>query len=156
MRGMREIRENPPPTTDNILPSAPVPQIERRRSWLIGCGGALFALSIFLPWAHVVLVGNVTLWQVAQLTHHQGAAELGVAVGLALTVCALAMPFLGEAVRVIAGIAAVAGAYVAYQAVKGIDQLGGFASVGVGVFAAVLAGILLLVGAILSSERSRI
>jgi len=119
---------------------------------LIGAGGVLLAVSPFLPWIHVVLLGNLNLFQLINLSHGSpgigyALSAAGVAVALA---AALGMPRDGLraasiAVGVIAGLL---GGDYGIGLIKAVHESNGLASAGTGIAVAILAVILLIVPAV--------
>jgi hypothetical protein len=126
----------------------------RRGARFIGSGAVLLAISFFLPWVQVVLLGSVTFIQLANLSNHESLAWGGLALALALALWAFGSSQTGGLLRIAALIVA---CYVGLNAVDFIRQINkadGLASVEIGAYAAIASGILMFIGAITSSHAA--
>lgn len=129
-----------------------------REITLIGVGGALLGASPFLPWIHVVLLGDVNLLQLIDLGHGSpvagyavSVAGVGVALAAALGLSWTALRTLSITVAVLVGLL---GGDYSLGLFRAVQDSKGLASAGIGVAFAVLAVILLIVPAVLLREAT--
>jgi hypothetical protein len=120
---------------------------------LIGCGGLAVAGSVFLPWAQVVLLGNLTLFQLFTIEHASIWAWVivaaGVGIGIEGIVAKRRSVLLIVEAAIIVGIAALG----IYHYMHEVAQTDGFVQIGFGVYVAGLGCLLMFVGALLPAEK---
>jgi hypothetical protein len=126
---------------------------------LIGTGGALLAISPALPWVHVVLLGDLTLFQLLKFTRHStGFGWAAVLVGSLFVLVALGVRHSRDWLRLMSFLLAAVVALVAgpgtARLVDLVSHSGGFLGVGAGVIVIALGEIMLLAGAIAPSVET--
>jgi hypothetical protein len=122
---------------------------------LIGTGGALLAVSVFLPWVNVVLFGNLTLMQLAKLDGRQSSVVVGVVVGVLLALAGFSLKKKTPVLLVGAFItAAIAGLNVVEFAHE-VSKAGGLVGLGDGSYLAMLAVVVLFIGAVLPTRAQQ-
>jgi hypothetical protein len=126
---------------------------ERTATGLISLGGILLAVSVFLAWAQVPLVGDLTLYQLFQIGGAERWAWVIVAAGAGLGIQGVVdrkrNVFLIIEVAVIVGLSALG----IYHYVHEVAQTEGLVQMGVGVYVAGLACLLMFVGALMPAEK---
>jgi hypothetical protein len=118
----------------------------------IGSGAVLLAISFFLPWVQVVLLGNVTFIQLANLSNHESLAWGGLVLSLALALWAFGSSRTGGLLRIAALIVACYVGFNAIDFIREINTADGLANVEIGAYAAIASGVLMFIGAISSSH----
>jgi hypothetical protein len=118
---------------------------------LIGFGGLCLAISVYLPWARVVLIGNLSLMQLANLSGKHSLAVAAVVVGVALTIGGLLSKSKNPALLIVACLTLLVGGRDVYQYVHTVSHYGAFVSLGAGSYLAILAGVLLVLGIVMPS-----
>lgn len=125
----------------------------RTASTLIGVGGCLLALCVFLPWVHVVLFGDFSLMSLAQADHHAVLASMVTVAGVLLAIGGFSSAVVGSGLAVSAIVAAVIGGLGAYQFSKEVSRYQPFVSLATGSYVAIIAVVLLFIGAVLALRR---
>lgn len=122
----------------------------RQNRIFIEIGGLFFALSTVLPWIHVILLGNLNLFQLASADHAIRFLPDGIfSAGSALTVGARFKRFdriipWGAAATV--HVSLIAGGIDLFQLLRAIDRTAGLVSAGPGILAVITALVLLGIG----------
>ena len=129
-------------------------QIERTRlsAYFIGIGGALLSLSVFFPWVNVVLFGNLSLMQLAQMDHRQSSVIVGVIAGALLAVGGFSLKRKTPALVIGAVVTAVIVGLNVFQFMHEVSKYGSLVSLGNGSYLAMLAIVALFVGAFLPTS----
>ena len=143
--------------TKGVVYSPSMDQLPRRRqqssTYLVVAGGGLLSLSVFLPWIHVILLGDLSLMQIADLNHRHGLALLMVIAGGISAFIAFIYP---ERVHLrfwVAIIAAIIGIFVGFEMIHSLNADGYLVKIQNGSYLAILAGLLLLAGVIPDLRR---
>lgn len=121
-------------------------------TYLVMAGGGLLSISVFLPWVHVILLGDLSLMQLADMSHQHTGALLIVIAGLASASIAFAQP---ERIHLrfwISIIAALLGIFYGYEIIHSVNA-DGFIKIQNGAYLAILAGVLLIVGVVSDLKR---
>ena len=136
-------------------PLGPLPSSRRAENApliLIGVGGALFAVSPFLPWVNIVFLGNLNLLNLTAQAHSIAVLPSAMSlVGFGITVSAVArvrVAPLSLIVGAIVGTAILLGGGDLSDLIVVVDRTRGLISLGLGFYAAIGGLILLLVGAV--------
>jgi hypothetical protein len=121
---------------------------ETSKNWL-AAGGFLLALSVFLPWVHVFIVGNITFMQLAQMGNNDAIGWLLAGAG-----CITALVSLGTNVNValkviLALCSAAIGLYEGINLLGVLKKYDAVVQIEFGTYLAIFAGVLLLVGVFL-------
>jgi hypothetical protein len=116
---------------------------------LVAVGAALIIVCPYLPWLHVIILGDFNLTGLLSAAHGSAAiAYLVSALGLGLLLVALLARSM-EGVRVTALVAGsivlLVGAWATYGLIRAVSSSAGFGQVGVGPIMGVVGGILLVV-----------
>lgn len=122
-------------------------------TFLVIAGGGLLSLSVFLPWVHIIIFGDLSLMQLADLSHRHTLAILMVLAGGTAAFVALVYK---ERIRLrfwTSVIAASIGLFVGIDIIHSLNQDGAFIKIENGGYLAILAGLLLLAGVIPDLKR---
>lgn len=133
----------------------------RKEYWLTGGGAGLLAISTALPWVNVRLGGSVNLFRLTSATNSVVIlpwALLLVGIGIAVaTFVGARVDHLAWASGITVVVALLAGGSDLVWLIRAIDASDGAASLDIGFFAAIVALVLLSVGAFrVHQERSRV
>lgn len=124
---------------------------------VIGIGAAAIAISPFLPWIHVFILGDLNLLSLLSAAHSSSAIGIGLtAIGIAL----LLGTYLSRNPHAIRSWAIAVGVAIGFIGVdvwvsllRAVHASGGFASVGIGAVVATIGVALLLIGAMVGLNR---
>lgn len=148
-----ETRRPAPPAPARGTPSNKLP-----RNLVIG-GGLALAASPFLTWVKVVLLGDLTLFQLYDAAGRSNAwAWIAVIAGVVAAIVAWTSRK-EESVRMIGLLVGVIGGVIAAYALVGlrhdIRQAAGFAAIGVGPYVAIGGCVAMAVGGLMSKRSGR-
>ena len=121
---------------------------------LIGSGGAALAVSVFLPWVHVIILGDFSLMTLAQADHQAVLAYAVVAAGALLAAGGFQKSIAPKALGGAALVAALIAGAGAIVFAKDVAKLGALVTLSVGGYLAIAAAVLLLVGAVTALSGS--
>jgi hypothetical protein len=120
-----------------------------RQRWVILVGAVLLGGSAFLPWIQVPLFGGLTMVQIARLTHHGQLGVFGAFLALAVALWASAGGRPTKLFRPASVVLAAAAGALALRLSLDIRHADGFVAVGLGAYIAIVAGLIILIGAML-------
>ncbi len=125
---------------------------------LVAVGAALIIVSPYLPWIHVVILGDVNLTQLLAAAHSVQAVSYVVsAVGLGLLLVAVLARSM-QTVRVwaltIGSVVLLFGGYATYGLIRAVSASAGLGAMGIGPIMAVVGSVLLIVPPIVGFSRA--
>lgn len=119
---------------------------------LIGAGGALIALCTILPWVHVIFLGSFNMFRLTSVAHSDGwIPVLAILAGLGIVAAVLAaqpVRHLAWASGAVAVLAVIAGWSGVGHLIAVVHASDGAVSGGLGLYAGIVAVILLAAGAV--------
>ena len=120
--------------------------------WLIGAGGTLLAISTILPWVNVIFIGDLSLFRLAGVAHSVEILPLAMVVaGVGLAVAAFRgapIEKLALAAAITAGLLVLVGGSDVVDLIRAVHASRGLAGLGSGVYAGVIALILMGAGSV--------
>lgn len=146
--------------TGDVHAPSPAAQPQRRRETsvrlMIG-GGVALAISPLLPWVKVVLLGNLSLFQLFDAAgRSDGWAWIAVIAGLTAAVLAFREGKPTTVWRVALGVGLLGGALALYALVvlrDEVSEASGLATVGIGPYVAVAGCVAMVIGALKARAR---
>lgn len=118
---------------------------------LFGLGGGLLALSPILPWINIFLIGSVSLFQLASLSHSVAVfpwAMVGIGVGMVLaTLSRSSLKTLSAVSAITVVLSVILGGSDIAELIRAANASHGVANLGIGMYAAGAALVLLSIAA---------
>ena len=134
------------------LEQLPTPRQDTSKYW-VASGGGLLALSVFLPGVHVIIFGDLTLMQLAQLGHTESSAWLVVIAGGGAALVALGFDEKISLRLWTSFGAAGLGLYEGINLIHSLNKYNAFVQVQLGAYAAIFAGLFLIAGMLITRKE---
>lgn len=124
-----------------------------KSKYLVVAGGVLLALSVFIPWIHVFLLGNLTFMQLASMNHSVASAWLLAGGGLSAALIAYMYEDKISLRNWVSFLSAAYGLLQGFQFYNALRKVDGIAEIQLGVYLAIASGVLSIIG-IVSHNKS--